>query len=120
MARFIAGFTFAVVLLSSSAAIAQSQTQGLTLTDKVFIAGAVNKPGVYLLMPAMTVVDLIDLAGGLLPSAGDRIVLVSGTQKDERGQPAKSEFSFQELKSRKVGKQLPELKIGDQLIIPGR
>jgi polysaccharide biosynthesis/export protein len=85
----------------------------------VFITGAVNKPGPYVLMGPMTVVQLIAVAGGLLEFADRKhIMLVSGSLKDKKGEPLTYMINYDDMtKGKNVAKYNIELRPGDQVIV---
>lgn len=87
---------------------------------KVFITGAVNKPGFYPLAGPMTVLQLITMAGGLQDFADTKkIILISATLKDAKGQPMSYLINYDDLrKGKNLAKNNIELRPGDQIIVP--
>jgi polysaccharide export outer membrane protein len=85
----------------------------------VFITGAVNKPGPYVLMGPMTVLQLITVAGGLLEFADKKnVMLVSGSLKDRNGQPLSYKINYDDMsKGKNMSKNNIELRPGDQVIV---
>jgi polysaccharide export outer membrane protein len=82
---------------------------------KVFIAGEVRKPGPYLLTGAMTVLQMISIAGGLADYAKpDKISVV----RVENGKPVSFRFNYKEVSEGKKLNQNIELKPGDTIIVP--
>jgi polysaccharide biosynthesis/export protein len=82
---------------------------------KVFITGEVRKPGPYLLTGAMTVLQMISIAGGLADYARpDKISIV----RVENGKPASFKFNYKEVIEGKKLNQNIELKPGDTIIVP--
>ncbi len=104
-------------------AATQAQSQQPVTIDKayVYITGAVNKPGKYLLTEKLTVLALIQQAGGLAPSAGagDRITIISGTQKDPGGVPVVRKASYKEMLAATPEKPVAPLGPGDQVLVGG-
>jgi polysaccharide export outer membrane protein len=82
---------------------------------KVFIAGEVRKPGPYLLTGAMTVLQMISIAGGLADYAKpDKISIV----RVENGKPVSFRFNYKEVSEGKKLNQNIQLKPGDTIIVP--
>jgi len=82
---------------------------------RVFITGEVRKPGPYLLTGAMTVLQMISIAGGLGDYAKpDKISIV----RVENGKPASFRFNYKEVINGKKLNQNIELKPGDTIIVP--
>ena len=102
----------------SSDTLAQSQ-QPVTEKVYVYVTGAVSKPGKYPLTEKMTALDLIDQAGGLLRSANDVIVIVSGTQKDAQGRPMVMRASVKSMKTPTAKQPVALLGPGDQVLVGG-
>jgi polysaccharide export outer membrane protein len=82
---------------------------------KVFITGEVRKPGPYMLTGAMTVLQMISIAGGLGDYARpDKISIV----RVENGKPASFKFNYKQVIEGKKLNQNIELKPGDTIIVP--
>jgi len=84
---------------------------------RVYITGMVAKVGPYQLVPHMTVVQLIAVAGGLQEYAKkDRIAIM----RTENGQQKTYFFNYSDFQKGKPAalKQNIELKIGDTVIVP--
>jgi polysaccharide export outer membrane protein len=88
---------------------------------RVYITGAVNRPGAYPLTGPMNVLQLISSAGGLQPFAKQKsIMLISATQKARDGQPLTIKINYADLiKGVNVARNNPMLQPGDQVIVPG-
>ncbi len=82
---------------------------------KVFITGAVGKPGVYALTAPTTVMQLIALAGGLQEFADSKHIIVMRT---ENGRQVALSFNYKDVLNRKNLKQNIELKPGDTVVVP--
>jgi polysaccharide export outer membrane protein len=82
---------------------------------RVFITGQVNKPGEYVLIGPMRVVQLIALAGGLQEFADGSHISV---MRVDNGRQVAFPFNYDEVKNRKNLAQNIELKPGDTVIIP--
>jgi polysaccharide biosynthesis/export protein len=89
---------------------------------KVFITGAVNKPGAYLINDHMTVLQLIATAGGLTEFAKSKNIIImrpdAGGVGRPAGQPITYAFNYKDVLARKNLKQNIELKPGDTVIVP--
>ena len=82
---------------------------------KVFITGQVGKGGPYPLSSAMTVLQLISLAGGVNEYAKVSKISIMRT---ENGKPVRFPFNYKEVIEGKNLKQNIELKPGDTVIVP--
>jgi polysaccharide export outer membrane protein len=83
---------------------------------KVYITGAVGKPGPYLLNSQLDVVQLITMAGGLSEYAkSENIQLI----RTENGTPKSYRINYKEIqKGKNLAKNLMQLKPGDKIIVP--
>jgi polysaccharide export outer membrane protein len=82
---------------------------------KVFVTGAVEKPGTYPLAGGMTVLQLIATAGGLKEYAkSDEIRII----RTVNGQDVRFEFNYGRVVSGKNVKQNIELKPSDTVVVP--
>jgi polysaccharide export outer membrane protein len=88
---------------------------------RVYITGAISRPGAYALNGPMNVLQLISTAGGLQPFAKQKsIMLISATQKGRDGQPLTIKINYADLmKGKNTARNNPLLQPGDQLIVPG-
>ena len=86
---------------------------------RVYIDGAVAKPGPYRLSGPMTVSALVAVAGGLLEFANKKdIVIQSATLKDKNGQPQIFHVNYVDLmKGKNPGKNSIELRPGDMVFV---
>jgi len=82
---------------------------------KVFITGAVGKPGAYALTGPTTVMQLIALAGGLQEFADSKHIIV---MRSDNGKPVALLFNYKDVLNRKNLKQNIELKPGDTVVVP--
>ncbi len=82
---------------------------------KVFITGQVAKPGPYPLAGAMTVLQLISMAGGVLEYADTKNITIIRT---ESGRPVPYRFNYKDVTRRKSLGQNIELRPGDTVIVP--
>jgi polysaccharide export outer membrane protein len=89
---------------------------------KVFIDGAVNKPGAYILSGPMTVANAITAAGGLQEFADKKnITVISATLKNKDGSPFVFKVNYADIeKGKNVAKNNIQLRPGDQIIVPQR
>jgi polysaccharide export outer membrane protein len=82
---------------------------------KVFVTGAVNKPGAYLLTSRTTVLQMLAQAGGLGDFAKrDKIAVL----RTENGETKRYPFNYKDVIEGKKLEQNIELRPGDTLIIP--
>ena len=82
---------------------------------KVFIAGEIEKPGVYPLSGPMTVLQLIANAGGFKDYAKrDAVVII----RNEAGRQVQMAFDYNEVVHGKKLQQNVELKPGDTVVVP--
>jgi len=82
---------------------------------KVFITGAVSKPGSYPLNAPTTVMQLIAMAGGLQEFADTKHIIVMRT---EDGRQVALPFNYKDVLNRKNLKQNIDLKPGDTVVVP--
>jgi polysaccharide biosynthesis/export protein len=82
---------------------------------KVYITGMVAKPGPYSLSGAMTVVQLIAMAGGLHEFADAKNISVLRT---ENGRQVRIPFNYKDVQQGRNLKQNILLKPGDTVIVP--
>jgi polysaccharide export outer membrane protein len=82
---------------------------------KVFISGMVGKPGAYPLSGAITVLQLLSIAGGVSEFAdGEKILIM----RNENGQQRALKFNLSDVKKGKKLQQNIELKPGDTIVVP--
>jgi len=82
---------------------------------KVFITGAVEKPGTYPLIGPTTVLQLIATAGGVKEYADSKKIII--IRKDGATQSTFN-FNYKEVISRKNMPQNIELRPGDTIVVP--
>ena len=82
---------------------------------KVFITGAVEKPGTYPLIGPTTVLQLIATAGGVKEYADSKKILII---RKEGGAQATFDFNYKEVVGRKNMQQNIELRPGDTIVVP--
>jgi polysaccharide export outer membrane protein len=82
---------------------------------RVFITGKVVKPGAYPLVTPLRVVDLIALAGGLVPLADARHIVVLRTQPEGR---VALPIDFEKVSKGLLLWQDVALKPGDAIVVP--
>lgn len=82
---------------------------------RVFITGAITKPGAYALTGPMTVVQLIALAGGLVEFADGEKIKIMRTEKNA---PVALPFNYKLFSEGKDLAQNVSLKPGDTVIVP--
>jgi len=88
---------------------------------RVYITGAVGKPGPYPVTGAMTLIQLISMAGGLQEYADAKnIIIISATLKDKNGNPLTMKANYKDALNRKnLLRNNPELRPGDQVLVGG-
>jgi polysaccharide biosynthesis/export protein len=82
---------------------------------KVFITGEVNKPGIYPITSATTVMQLISLAGGLKEYANAKNIMIMRKEGDKQ---TSLKFNYKEVAGGKNLKQNIDLKPGDTVVVP--
>lgn len=82
---------------------------------KVYVTGQVNKPGTFALTDAMTVLQMLALAGGLQEYADAQNILV---MRMEQGQTKSFKFNYKDVRKGKNLQQNILLKPGDTIVIP--
>ena len=82
---------------------------------KVFVMGAIEKPGIYPLAGGMTVLQLVAAAGGLKEYAkSDEIRII----RNVNGQDVRFEFNYRHVVAGKGLKQNIELRPSDTVVVP--
>jgi polysaccharide export outer membrane protein len=82
---------------------------------KVFITGAVTRPGPYLLTAPTTVLQVIAMAGGLTEFADKSKIAV---MRQENGKLVRYPFNYKDVAKGKNLEQDIQLKPGDTVIVP--
>jgi polysaccharide export outer membrane protein len=82
---------------------------------RVFITGMVGKPGAYPMTKAITVLQLISLAGGLDEYANTKNIMIMRRQD---GQQVAVKFNYNDVRKGKNLKQNIELQAGDTVVVP--
>lgn len=82
---------------------------------RVFITGMVGKPGAYPMTKAITVLQLISLAGGLDEYANTKNIMI---MRRENGQQVALKFNYNDVRKGKNLKQNIELQAGDTVVVP--
>lgn len=82
---------------------------------RVFVTGEVMKPGPYMLIGPMTVLQMIATAGGLREYADSKHIIV---MRVEGGRPVSYPFNYQDVSRRKNLRQNLDLKPGDTVVVP--
>lgn len=88
---------------------------------RVYITGAVGKPGPYPVTGSMTLIQLIAMAGGLVEYADAKnIMIISATLKDKNGQPLTMKANYKDaLEGKNLLRNNPDLRPGDQVLVGG-
>jgi polysaccharide export outer membrane protein len=82
---------------------------------RVFITGEVTRPGAYALTSAMTVMQLIAVAGGLTEFAESKDISI---MRVEGGQAKTLPFNYKDVARGKKKEQNVQLKPGDTVVVP--
>jgi polysaccharide biosynthesis/export protein len=82
---------------------------------KVYITGAVEKPGTYPLMGPTAVLQLIATAGGVKEYADTKNILII---RKEKGRQVTINFNYKDVISRKNMSQNIDLRPGDTIVVP--
>ncbi len=84
-------------------------------SQRVYIMGEVNRPGTIALMPNMTVLQALSVAGGFSQFAGLKKIMVL---RNENGKRVTYPFNYKEaIKGRRLEQNIV-LKPGDMIVIP--
>jgi polysaccharide biosynthesis/export protein len=82
---------------------------------KVFVTGSVNRPGPYPLNDALTVLQMLALAGGVTEFANDKEILI---MRIESGQTRSYKFNYRDVRKGKNLQQNIVLRPGDTVVVP--
>jgi polysaccharide export outer membrane protein len=82
---------------------------------RVFITGMVGRPGAYPMTRAITVLQLISIAGGLNEYADAKNIMI---MRKEEGQQIALKFNYNDVRKGKNLKQNVELRSGDTVVVP--
>lgn len=84
-------------------------------SQRVFITGRVERPGVYVLTAPTTVLQLIAMAGGLKEFADAKHIVITRTVS---GTPETYTFNYKDVTKRRGLRDNIELKAGDTVVVP--
>jgi polysaccharide export outer membrane protein len=83
--------------------------------NRVYVIGQVNKPGMYVMNPQLTVIQALSLAGGSTPFAKlDNISVIRGTGTSQKTMP----FRYDQVVDGKSLQQNIALESGDVVLVP--
>jgi len=83
--------------------------------NRVYVIGQVNKPGMYVMNPQLTVIQALSLAGGSTPFAKlDNISVIRGTGTSQKTMP----FRYDQVVEGKSLQQNVTLESGDVVLVP--
>ena len=83
--------------------------------NRVYVIGQVNKPGMYVMNPQLTVIQALSLAGGGTPFAKlDRITVIRGKGTAQKTMP----FRYDQVVEGKSLQQNVTLESGDVVLVP--
>jgi len=82
---------------------------------KVYVIGKVNKPGMFVVLPRVTVLQALSMAGGTNPFAdlGDIVIIRHGPNGE-----TKIDFDYDDIAAGKNLDQNIELQSGDVVLVP--
>ncbi len=82
---------------------------------KIYVIGKVNKPGMFIVLPKVTVLQALSMAGGTNPFAdlGDIVIIRHGKDGE-----TKIDFDYDDIASGKNLEQNIELQSGDVVLVP--
>jgi len=84
-------------------------------SQRIYILGEVARPGAFVLIPGMTVLQALSDAGGLTPFANSKKIYVI---REQNGKQEKLPFNYKEVLDRKRPEQNVDLRPGDTVIVP--
>lgn len=83
--------------------------------NRIYVIGQVNKPGMYVMNPELTVLQALSLAGGSTPFAKlDNISVIRGTGTAQKTLP----FRYDQVVEGKALQQNISLESGDVVLVP--
>ena len=83
--------------------------------NRIYVIGQVNKPGMYVMNPELTVLQALSLAGGGTPFAKlDKILVIRGTGTGQTTMP----FKYDQVIEGKALQQNISLVSGDVVLVP--
>lgn len=83
--------------------------------NRVYVIGQVNKPGMYIMNPSLTVLQALSLAGGSTPFAKlDNIAILRGSGANQKSLP----FRYNQVIDGKSLQQNITLESGDVVVVP--
>jgi polysaccharide export outer membrane protein len=83
--------------------------------NRIYVIGQVNKPGMFIMNPQLTVLQALSLAGGHTPFAKlDEISIVRGTGANQKSLP----FRYNQVVEGKSLQQNIALQSGDVVVVP--
>ncbi len=82
---------------------------------KIYVIGKVNKPGMFTVLPRVTVLQALSMAGGTNPFAdlGDIVIIRHGPDGEK-----KIDFDYNDIASGEKLEQNIELQSGDVVLVP--
>jgi polysaccharide export outer membrane protein len=86
-----------------------------TSSQRIYILGQVNRGGAYPLVPDMTVVQALSVAGGFTPFANLKKIYV---MRAENGEDKIFPINYKEVVNRHKSQQNIHLKPGDTIVVP--
>lgn len=109
---------FRLALTTAAEKFIEGPTVNVTVKQinsrKVYIQGAVNKPGPYQLSGRMDVLQMLSMAGGLTEYADKGNI---GIFRTENGKQVRYRFNWNEVVDGKRLQQNIELKVGDTIVV---
>ncbi len=84
-------------------------------SQRIYMLGEIARPGAYVLLPGMTVLQALSNAGGFTPFSNLKNIHVL---RQENGKQNKLFFNYKDVLSGKHTEQNIELKPGDTIVVP--
>jgi polysaccharide export outer membrane protein len=84
-------------------------------SQRIYILGEVTRPGAFVLVPGMNVLQALSDAGGFTPFANSKKIYVI---REQNGKQEKLFFNYKEVLDGKRPEQNVDLKAGDTIIVP--
>jgi len=84
-------------------------------SQRIYILGQVNRGGAYPLVPDMTAVQALSIAGGLTPFAKRKKIHI---MRNENGETKMLPVNYQEVVNGRQSQQNIQLKPGDTIVVP--
>lgn len=84
-------------------------------SQRIYVLGEVSRPGAYVLLPGMTVLQVLSSAGGFTQFANVKNIYLL---REENGKQVKYSFNYKDFINGKNPKQNIAVKTGDTIVVP--